>query len=476
MNHPMIAARVFDTPLLCHPAKAVAFVNGLGNRIGGAPVAFDTPLAMEDDGVDAEQPRPAASLIGGDFAKELLQSGYGYPIVNGIAIISVAGVLVHRGSWVGKSSGVTSYEGLRAQIDAAHEDERVNGIALEIDCFGGEVAGCFDLADRIRAVAKDKSVRAFVTDYAFSAAYALAAACDQIVVSRTSGVGSIGVICMHGEFSGAMEKAGINVTIIAAGAHKAEGNSYEALPDHVRDEWASEMESLRQLFAETVGKGRGQRLTKKGALATEAACFRGQEAIDEGLADILSEPRAAFDAFALECDPNSPSAAPAASARARTKPQGGPAMKPKGKSDKTKDEDEPLDAVETEVETPEEDEDAPYADGSSDDDDGEAEDEEEDTPAPSALSEKDRIAAILDAPEAAGLDKLARHFAFKTDMTVADAKAALAAAKDGASPSASGSLSQRMAGRASARGLRPAGGAAPKEGVASRMQKRFPKD
>ena len=48
------------------------------------------------------------------------------------------------------------------------------GVALEIDSFGGEVAGVFDLADRIRALRRDKPVWAFVAEHAFSAGYALA--------------------------------------------------------------------------------------------------------------------------------------------------------------------------------------------------------------------------------------------------------------------------------------------------------------
>ena len=38
-----------------------------------------------------------------------------------------------------------------AQLQAALADPGVRGIALDIDSFGGEVAGAFDLADRIVA-------------------------------------------------------------------------------------------------------------------------------------------------------------------------------------------------------------------------------------------------------------------------------------------------------------------------------------
>ena len=59
-----------------------------------------------------------------------------------------------------------------------------------------------------------------------------------------------------------------------------------------------ELEVVRFLFAETVAAGRGDRLTHTSALATEAAVFRGTDAIAAGLADDLADPVTAFHAFA----------------------------------------------------------------------------------------------------------------------------------------------------------------------------------
>ena len=92
-----------------------------------------------------------------------------FAMLDGVAVIEVSGVLVHRGAWVGQSSGPTSYEGIAAQLGAAASDPAMRGIALEIDSFGGEVAGVFDLADAIRAARSAKPVWAFVAEHAFSA-------------------------------------------------------------------------------------------------------------------------------------------------------------------------------------------------------------------------------------------------------------------------------------------------------------------
>jgi ClpP class serine protease len=205
---------------------------------------------------------------------------------------------VHRGAWIGQSSGLTSYEGIAAQLQAAVADPGVRGIALDIDSFGGEVAGVFDLADRIRAARTQKPVHAFVAEHALSAGYVLASQADRIILPRTGAVGSIGVVALHTDMSGALDQKGIAVTLIHSGAHKVDANPYQPLPEAVHDQMQRELEVVRFLFAETVAAGRGERLTQTAALATEAAVFRGADAIAAGLADDLADPVTAFHAFA----------------------------------------------------------------------------------------------------------------------------------------------------------------------------------
>jgi len=298
MHHAQIAQRVFNTPLMVDPAKALAFLSGLGPRITGQEITFH--------GVDADVSDPSAvalparaSLFGNDLAQRHQRNGtQPYAVVDGIAVIEIAGTLVHRGAWIGQSSGLTSYEGIAAQLHAALADPGVRGIALDIDSFGGEVAGAFDLADRIRAARAQKPVHAFVAEHALSAGYVLASQADRIIVPRTGAVGSIGVVALHTDMSGALDQKGIAVTLIHAGSHKIDANPYQPLPEAVHDQMQRELEVVRFLFAETVAAGRGDRLTHASALATEAAVFRGADAIAAGLADELADPVTAFRTFA----------------------------------------------------------------------------------------------------------------------------------------------------------------------------------
>lgn len=300
-SHVQIVQRAFNTPLMVDPAKAMAFLAGLGPRIAGRQIDVAT---LDTGGITPSSTHAGAlrstrsSLLGGEATEHGAGTvGRPYAVVNSVAVIEIVGTLVHRGAWIGQSSGLTSYEGIATQLAAALADPGIRAIALDVDSFGGEVAGAFDLADRIRAAREVKPVYAFVADHALSAGYALAAQAERIILSRTGAVGSIGVVAIHTDLSGALEQDGLRVTLIHAGAHKVDANPYQPLPASVRDRLNAELEGLRQLFARTVAEGRGRRLDTHQALATEAAVFRGDEAIFAGLADEVADPALGFRAF-----------------------------------------------------------------------------------------------------------------------------------------------------------------------------------
>jgi capsid assembly protease len=306
MLQARIAARAFNTPLLVEPSKAMAFLSGLGPRILGRRVE----MVDSDGALDGAAYLPArASILAGGLAESLQQHGdTPYPVVDGIAVIEISGVLIHRGGWIGQSSGQTSYEGIAAQIEAAARNPSVRAVALEIDSFGGEVAGVFDLADQIRAMRRDKPVWAFVAEHAFSAGYALASQADRILLPRTGAVGSIGVVVMHADLSGQLDQDGVRVTLIHSGKHKVDGNPYEPLPENMRDDIQREIDVLRFLFAETVAAGRAERLNQDAALATEAATFRGVDAVSAGLADEVIDLTRGFARFRESLSAPSPTA------------------------------------------------------------------------------------------------------------------------------------------------------------------------
>ena len=158
MFHAQIAQRAFNTPLLVEPSKAMAFLSGLGPRITGRQLRLTGLEVSPEDMVHAALPA-RAGILTHSLAEQYQRDGQTpFTMIDGIAVIEVSGVLVHRGAWIGQSSGQTSYEGIAAQLVVAVSDPSVHGIALEIDSFGGEVAGVFDLADAIRKARTAKPV------------------------------------------------------------------------------------------------------------------------------------------------------------------------------------------------------------------------------------------------------------------------------------------------------------------------------
>ena len=295
MSYPFAAARVFDEPLLIHPAKAEAIARAFGPRLlGGTVVINGTVLATGDTG----DPEQMGRL--GDPLSRYYDDRDALDRVGPVALIAAEGTLVHKGRWLGKSSGQTSYEGLFRQVRAARADAATKAAVFEIDTFGGESAGAFDLADEIHALSAEKPTIAILTDFAYSAGYLLAAATRQIIMPDTGGAGSIGVVKMHVDFSKRLENDGIAITLLSSGKHKTDGNEFEPLADDVRRRAEAELNTVRTLFAETVGRYRGTRLNAAAAMATEAQCYRGEDAVSLGLADAVARPSEAFEAFLSE--------------------------------------------------------------------------------------------------------------------------------------------------------------------------------
>jgi signal peptide peptidase SppA len=171
-------------------------------------------------------------------------------------------------------------------------DPAVKAIALDLDSPGGEVAGCFDLADEIFRARGEKPIWGILNEVAYSAAYAIASACDRITVPRTGGTGSIGVVCAHVDWSKALAGSGVSVTFIQYGARKTDGAAEKPLSDEARDRFQADIDVLGEMFVDLVARNRNIAAGKIRAM--EAATFLGQAGVSLGLADAVMAPDAAF--------------------------------------------------------------------------------------------------------------------------------------------------------------------------------------
>lgn len=457
-----IATLVFNRPHLIEPSKARTILTVLSDRYG-------TPMAFADD-CDAEEGPPhfAAGVLSDGLRQSFERHGeVPYALVEGIAIVPIEGTLIHKGKWVGMSSGQTSYEGIRTSIEMALGDSRVTGICLEVDSYGGTVPGCFDLAADIRAAREIKPVWAILSEFAYSAAYALASQADQIVMPETGGVGSIGVITAHVDFSQALEAAGINVTLIHSGPHKADGNPYEPLPDDVRAEIQAECDDMRTRFARLVADGRGQRFTSNQAMATESRIFAvHDDPVRLGLVDAIASPHEALEAFIAETrapsrrDGSQPAGRSAAAAQPGETSMAN-SLLDRFRANRAARDDDDDDETERDAENAEDAgaEEGDGADGESsdaaetdadasdteaaaddddddDDDDGDRDDDDDDDKEnedakASAASALKVAKSIMSLKEAKGRDELAQELAFSGRYSVVEAKKLLSKAPRG---------------------------------------------
>ena len=269
---PYLASRLYGTPLLIARPKLDVILGVMGRKLAG-------------DGLPAAPPVTPLESVARSAQPQITESG--------IAVIPILGTLVRRSSYLVAASGLTSYFEIEAMAAEAFADPRVKAVLLEIDSSGGEAGGVFDLAARLRSLARTsgKPLWAIADEAALSAAYALACAADRLWLTRTAEVGSIGVVAVHVDESEADRQAGLAYTFIHAGSHKVDGHPHAPLPLTVAADIQTDIDALHAQFIALVAGLRG--LGVEAVRATQARVYRGDQAIAVGLADQIGSFREA---------------------------------------------------------------------------------------------------------------------------------------------------------------------------------------
>ena len=242
---PEVASRLCNVPLLMERSRTEPLVATLRSATGFNPKAFSFLFESEPGSLEIRE---------------------------GIAVVPIQGALF--GFRLSR---------LKEKLKQAIGRGDVKGILLDVASPGGQVAGTFDLADEIFEARSIKPIWAIANDDAFSAAYALASSAERILVTRTGGVGSVGVIAVHVEFSKMDERLGVTITEISSGAHKADLSDASPLTSAAHAAVQAEVHRLREIFVATVARNRG--MAPKAVRDTEAALYFGPNGADVGFAD-----------------------------------------------------------------------------------------------------------------------------------------------------------------------------------------------
>ena len=288
LNYPHIAEMVFNTPLLAKGELVENVAQYVAARIAGT----------EKSAHNSEQELSAKSMGViplGDPEKD-----------GSMAVIAVHGILVpRRGTMTAECSEIMSFELLRNQISKAMNDSQIKEIVLDIQSGGGTAQAAFECAAYIHEAQKQKPIRAVINFNAYSAAYLIASACTEIIISETGGVGSIGVYQKRLDISAYYKDMGVIMHTFYRGAKKVFMHPDLEMSDEEKEHIESGIEKTYQQFVNAVSKYRNMSVDE--VQATEADCFNGQEAIDLKLADTLSsDPHAAVNAIAKRLIQSSP--------------------------------------------------------------------------------------------------------------------------------------------------------------------------
>ena len=275
MRYARIAERLFNRPLMVTEAKLNTIQHIFSHKSGFALVGDS--IRIEAAEISDQERRRA-----------------GYEVKGGVGVVGIYGPLMHRVlASEFPSGGPTTYADIRRAFDMALVDDEVTSIVLDIDSPGGEVSGAFDLADHIYQSRGKKPITAIANESAFSAAYLLASAADRILLPRTAGVGSVGVIATHADFSRAEEAAGITVTHVYAGDKKANYSPHRPLTEAALADLQEMVDESYRLFVETVARNRKMKV--EDVVATQAGIYEGKRAISAKLADEISAVDKAFE-------------------------------------------------------------------------------------------------------------------------------------------------------------------------------------
>jgi signal peptide peptidase SppA len=201
-----------------------------------------------------------------------------------VAVIPIIGTVTQRGDVI-NSAETRSTSAVAEEVLAAVAEPKVDAVVLEIDSPGGEVFGVPEAFAAIREARKTKPVVVAVNSVAASAGYYLAVAGDEIWVTPSGQVGSIGVYALHVDMSELLKAEGEKWTFISAGKYKVEGNPAEPLSEEARQAWQADIDRYYDMFVRDVAKGRKVSVDVVRAGFGEGRMVLAKEAVAMGMAD-----------------------------------------------------------------------------------------------------------------------------------------------------------------------------------------------
>lgn len=212
-----------------------------------------------------------------------------------VALLYAQGPMFKGANLMTEISGATSYDILRRDLQAGLDSTSIDAIMICMDTPGGESHGCDELAAAIYDARSIKPIETYVSGYATSAGYWLAAATSRITISPLGTVGSIGAVLAVADRRKAEERSGVQrIEFVSS---QSPGKRPDPATDDGRARLQKFVDDIGDVFVGAVAKYRGVKaehvIEKYGRGGIEV----GANAVNLGMADGVGQFEAALAAL-----------------------------------------------------------------------------------------------------------------------------------------------------------------------------------
>jgi protease-4 len=196
------------------------------------------------------------------------------------------------------SRNVVAADRLAAQIRAVGKDKRVRALVVRVDSPGGSAIASESIWRELSSLRdKGKPVVVSMGAVAASGGYYIATAADRVIAQPGTITGSIGVLAAHPVLAGAKSKLGVNPAEIHTGARPGFSPNRPLLPEQ-RERLDILVDTVYKAFIDKVASGRRTTPERARELG-KGRVWTGADALRMGLVDELGGLRRATE-VALE--------------------------------------------------------------------------------------------------------------------------------------------------------------------------------
>lgn len=203
---------------------------------------------------------------------------------DGVAIIDINGVIAMRMNMFEElCEGGTSTEILARDFQFCLDAPDVKSIVLLIHSPGGEAFGTNEFAQMVFAARGRKPIKAYISGYGCSAAYFIAAACDEIICDAQAMLGSIGVVSEWQDATQLYKNLGIDRRVVTSSNAPKKRLNLNKPEDEA--EFVATLDAMENVFIKFVGKARGKTVEQIKTDFNSGGVLIGKDAVKVGMAD-----------------------------------------------------------------------------------------------------------------------------------------------------------------------------------------------